>query len=95
MKKIVTNTETTINDTIESGMVVRNGGGRGFELEVREMDITLKPINDASGKTVVLSRKVFAQLYYRNNYVQVPKGIDPLKDSAISASVGGNRFLVK
>lgn len=95
MKKIVTNTEQTINDSIESGMIVRNGGGRGFELEVGEMDITLKPINDASGKTVVLSRKVFAQLYYRNNYVQVPKGVDPLKDSAISASVGGNRFLVK
>ena len=83
MKKIVTNTEQTINDSIESGMIVRNGGGRGFELEVGEMDITLKP------------RKVFAQLYYRNNYVQVPKGVDPLKDSAISASVGGNRFLVK
>ena len=95
MKKIVTNTEQTINDSIESGMIVRNGGGRGFELEVGEMDITLKPINDATGKTVVLSRKVFAQLYYRNNYVQVPKGVDPLKDSAISASVGGNRFLVK
>jgi hypothetical protein len=95
MSKIVTNTEKTINDTIESGQVVRNGAGRGFELEVGETDVTLKPINDVGGKTVVLSRKVFAQLYYRNNYVQVPKGVDPLKDSAVSASVGGNRFLLK
>lgn len=95
MSKIVTNTEKSINDTIQTGQIVRNGSGRGFRLEVGESDVTLKPINDTGGKTVILSRKVFAQLYYRNNYVQVPEGVDPLKDSAVAASVGGNRFLLK
>lgn len=95
MSKIVTNTEKSINETIQTGQVVRNGAGRGFRLEVGETDVTLVPVNDTTGKTVVLSRKVFAQLYYRNNYTQVPDGVDPLKDSAVAASVGGNRFLLK
>lgn len=93
--KIVTNTEQTIDETIETGQVVRNGSARGFRLEVGETDVTLNPINDANGKRVVLSRRIFAQLYYRNNYVQVMGGTDPLKDAISAQSVGGNRLLLK
>jgi hypothetical protein len=95
MKKIVSNSEQAIDETIETGQVVRNGSGRGFTLEVGETDVTLTPINDSTGKRVVLSRRVFSQLYYRKNYTQVPEGMDPLKDSAVAASIGSNRFLVK
>lgn len=94
--RIVTNTEKTIDETIETGQIVRNGMGRAFELEVSEDTVTLNPLNNAlDGKTAVLSRKVFCQLYYRKNYTEVVGGMDPLKDAAQARTVGGDRFLLK
>jgi len=95
MNKINTASERAINESIATGQVIRNGGGRAFKLEVAENEVTLHPLNDTIGKTCVLGRKVFVQLYWRKNYVQIPEGMNPLTDANTSRTMGSERFIIK
>lgn len=95
MQKIITNSEASINDSIQTGQHIRNGFNRLFKLEVGETEVTLTSIGgEKDGKQVTMSRKVFVQLYYRKNYDQVKDPKNFMKEVIASHSVGGSRFMI-
>lgn len=97
--KIITNTEKSINETLEVGQVIINGGGRIFEISnLTEDEVELTSTNGDSGsegKKAVMGRKVFCQLFYRKNYNQVSSVENARTEHFQSAAIGSNRFMLK
>jgi hypothetical protein len=97
-KKINTSTRKTIFDSLEIGQIVRNGGGRLFEIEgLDENQVHLKPLNadkDKTGRILTMGRKVFAELYYLKNYDQVRSLPNVRKEIMDAKATGADRFLL-
>ena len=94
--KIVTNTEKTINDSIQIGHYIRNGANRLFQIaNMNDSQIVLKSINSETTKYTQLSRKTFCQLYYRKNYDQIKNPNNFLREVMESYRTGANRFIIK
>jgi hypothetical protein len=94
--KICTNTENAINESIQVGQFIRNGASRLFEISaLSEMEIVLTCKNDERIKPTRLSRKVFAQLYFRKNYTQVNNPEKFNTECIESIRSGADRFLIK
>jgi hypothetical protein len=96
--KIDTCTRKTIFDSLLVGQIVRNGGGRIFEIAgLDETQIHLKPLNDDKGRTgriLTMGRKVFADLYYLKNYDQVRSYANVRKEIMDAKATGADRFLL-
>ena len=94
--KIDTTNETTINETIKTGMVIRNGSNRAFEITaLTPTKIQLTSLNGETVKRTVFARNTFCQLFARKNYDQV---INPSKINSEfmeAKRVGANRFIIK
>lgn len=94
--KIITNTEKTINDSIQIGHYLRNGANRLFQISnMNETTIVLRLINTETTKYVQLSRKTFCQLYHRKNYDQIKNADKFLTEMVESYRTGANRFIIK
>jgi len=94
--KIVTNTEQTINDSIQIGHYLRNGANRLFVISNMNADqIVLKSLNGETTKYTQLSRKTFCQLYYRKNYDQVKSEKTFLREVTEAYRTGANRLIIK
>lgn len=96
--RIITNTEKSINETLEAGQVIINGGSRIFEItNLTDNEVELTAINGDSEnkKKSVMSRKVFCQLFYRKNYNQVSSADKARTEHFQSAAIGSNRFMLK
>ena len=94
--KIVTNTEKTINDSIQIGHYIRNGANRLFQISnMNDSQIVLKSINGETTKYTQLSRKIFCQLYYRKNYDQINNPNNFLREVTEAYRTGANRFIIK
>lgn len=97
--KINTNTEKTINESLEIGQVIVNGSGRIFtitNLTDDEVEMTQENGDPGSeGKKAVMGRKVFSQLFYRKNYNQVSSVDNARTEHFQSAAIGSNRFMLK
>ena len=95
-QKIKTNTARTINETLSIGQFLRNGGNRVFEITaINATQILLRSVNGESVKTSILSRKVFAKLFYMGNYAQVTNPNNALNEAMESKKIGADRFLIK
>ena len=96
MNRIITNTETTINETLQNGQFIRNGASRLFEISnVNENTVTLICHNDANIKPTRISRKIFVQLYFRKNYTQVANPANFNREYVEAIRSGADRFLIK
>ena len=93
---VITNSEKSINETLKIGQVVANGRNRIFEItNLTENDIELTSINGEEVKKSIMSRKVFSQLFYRRNYVQVKSVKTAVSEMHNSTMIGSNRFILK
>jgi hypothetical protein len=96
--KIDTCNRETIFNSLMVGQVVRNGGGRIFEISgLDEAQVHLKPLNDDKGRTgriLTMGRKVFAELYYLKNYDQVRSYANVRREIIDAKSTGADRFLL-
>lgn len=94
--KIITNTVNTICATITKGQFIRNGGNRLFEITgVSDTQIELTSRNGETEKTSILSKAVFAKLYYMGNYSQVKSKETFTTEMIESRKTGADRFLIK
>ena len=94
--KIVTNTEQTINDSIQIGHHLRNGANRLFIISnMNDDQIVLKSLNGETTKYTQLSRKTFCQLYYRKNYDQIKNPNNFLREVTEAYRTGANRLIIK
>jgi hypothetical protein len=96
VNRINTTTESTIDQTIEVGQYLRNGSNQIFRIGALSPTQILLVLQDPNApKQLTLSRRVFAQLYYRKNYDQVINPEKWLNEWVHAKSVGATRFLVK
>ena len=94
--RIVTNTESTIDSTMEVGHYLRNGSRQIFRIgAITPTQVVLQLIDPNNPKTLYISRKVFCQLYWRKNYDQVLNPENWLNEWVNARSVGATRFLIK
>ncbi len=93
--RINTINEKTINETLKTGQVIRNGNMRLFRIAgVFEKLIALQSLNGETEKLTYIPRNTFVKLYFRKNYDQVLTN-NPLKEAMEAKSVGATRFLIK
>jgi len=95
IQKINGSTESTINQSLTIGQRVINGYNNIFTItNLTDSQIVLLLDNPIETKRLVMSRKVFVQLYYRRNYTQLVTN-NPIKEMIDSKSIGSTRFMIK
>lgn len=96
-KTATLNIKKKLDDALEVGQLYRNGGGRVFEiLKLTEDQIELLPKNpdkNKAGRTLLMSRKVFIDLYHLKNYSKVI-GKNASKEALDARATGADRFLI-
>ncbi len=94
--KIITTSVNTIIASITKGQFIRNGGNRLFEITgVSDTQIQLTSINGETEKHSILSKAVFAKLFYMGNYSQVKSKETFTSEMIESRKTGADRFLIK
>jgi hypothetical protein len=94
--KIITKNTNTFIASITKGQFIRNGGNRLFEITgVSDTQIQLTSRNGETEKTTILSKVVFAKLYYMGNYTQVTSPERFTIEMIESRKTGADRFLIK
>jgi hypothetical protein len=96
VNRINTTSESTIDQTIEIGQYLRNGSNQIFRIAALSPTQILLQLQDPNKpKQLTLSRRVFAQLYYRKNYDQIINPEKWLTEWVEAKSVGATRLMIK
>jgi hypothetical protein len=94
--KIITTSVNTIIASITKGQFIRNGGNRLFQITgLNDTQIRLTSVNGETERTSILSKQVFAKLFYMGNYSQVNSKETFITEMIESRKTGADRFLIK
>ena len=82
--------------TIVKGQLIRNGAISTFKItNITDATVELTATNGNVGKTSIMTKTVFAQLYALKNYIQIMNPEKMILEVMEARRTGAERFLIK
>ena len=96
LNKIDSTSKATILNTIAVGQLIRNGANATFKItNITDVTVELTATNGNVGKTCILTKTVFSQLYALKNYTQIMNPKKMLLEVVEARKTGAERFMIK